>query len=145
MSRGPTTYPRPARTKLSPAELWAREAAAAKRRDLEDRLAQHIHAWGLPTPERELRFDTVRLWRFDFAWPAFGVAAEVEGMTPPGQEPGRHQRMGGYDKDTEKYNAAAAAGWKVLRFTPGQVRSGYAVRMIEDVLTKVSRERGGDR
>jgi len=121
---------------LSPAEVWAREEAAARRRALEDRLAQHIKAWGLPTPEREFRFADGRLWRFDFAWPAFHVAAEVEGITPQG---GRHQRLAGFEADAEKYAEAALAGWTVLRFTGGQVRSGFAVRALERALDQAAR------
>ena len=119
----------------SPAEVWAREEAAARRRALEDKLAQHIHAWGLPTPEREYRFDTVRRWRFDFAWPAFMVAAEVEGLVG-GCAGGRHQRSTGYEADAEKYNAAQLAGWRVLRFTAGQIRRAEAIRSIEIALQK---------
>lgn len=132
---------RPARKperELSPQEFWAREEAAARRRALEEKLAFHIHAWGLPAPEREYRFDERpdrRRWRFDFAWPAFKLAAEVEGLTAQG---GRHQRIGGFEADAEKYAEAARAGWQVLRFSPGQVRSGYAVRLVQDVLAKRS-------
>jgi very-short-patch-repair endonuclease len=133
--RRPTRKPE---REASPAEIWAREEAAARRRGLEDRLAQHIKAWGLPTPEREYRFDPVRLWRFDFSWPSFMVAAEVEGLTPQG---GRHQRLSGFQRDAEKYTAAALAGWTVLRFTAGMVRSAYAVRAIQTALERASAAR----
>lgn len=116
---------------LTMGEIVAREEAAAKRRALEDRLAQHIKAMQLPIPEREYRFDPVRRWRFDFCWPAFRLAVEVEGLTPAG---GHHQRMAGYEGDLDKYNAAAAAGWQVLRFTGTHVRTGAAIRRIEDAL-----------
>jgi very-short-patch-repair endonuclease len=122
----------------SAAELWAREEAAAKRRALEDRLALHIKSFGLPIPEREYRFDEVRRWRFDFCWPEFKLAVEVEGLLPEG---GRHQRMAGYEKDLDKLNAAAAAGWQVLRFTGTHVRTGAAVRRIEDALKAASERR----
>jgi hypothetical protein len=123
--------PRSRHRRLTPAELWARENAAAKRRALEDRLAFQIQAFGLPIPEREYRFDQVRRWRFDFAWPTFKLAIEVEGLT---WEVGRHQRVAGYEADLDKYNAAAAAGWQVLRFTATHVRSGAGIRKIEDAL-----------
>lgn len=121
------------RGRKDPAELWRQAEAAAKRRALEDKLAQHIHAWGLPTPEREYRFHSTRGWRFDFAFVGFMVAVEVEGITPTG---GRHQQVAGFESDAEKYAEAAAAGWVVLRFTGRQVRSAYAVRMIEQVLQR---------
>jgi len=124
------------RRHLSVAEWLAREEAAAKRRALEDRLAFQMKAWGLPEPEREYRFDPTRRWRFDFAWPQYKLAVEVEGVTWAG---GRHQRVSGYEADAEKYNAAAAAGWKVLRFTGTHVRSAAAVRRIEDALNAAAR------
>ena len=113
--------------------MWATAAAAAKRKQWEELLAWQIKARGLPTPEREYRFDSVRGWRFDFAWRPFMVAAEVEGVTHDG---GRHQRMAGFEADCEKYNAAAEAGWCLLRFSQAKVKSGYAVRAIERMLEK---------
>lgn len=130
MSRGALTGPRRSRQlrrEPSPAETWAREAAASKRRALEDRLALQIRAHGLPTPEREYRFDDVRRWRFDFAWPDFRVAVEVDGAI---WSAGRHNRGAGYEADAEKLNAAAALGWRVFRYTGTHVRTGWAVNEI---------------
>jgi very-short-patch-repair endonuclease len=93
----------------------------------EELLALQIAAAGLPAPEREHRFHPTRRWRFDFAWPDRLVAVEVEGGIWRG---GRHTRGTGYCRDVEKYNAAALAGWTVLRVTPEMVRSGEAVRMV---------------
>lgn len=64
--------------------------------------------------EKEYKFHPDRFWRFDFAIPAVKIAIEFEGIT---SDKSRHTTMGGYTGDTEKYNAAAAAGWKVLRYT----------------------------
>jgi hypothetical protein len=120
----------------TPAELWARAEAEAKRRELEDTLAFQIKVMQLPLPEREYRFDPDRLWRLDFAWVPFKLAAEVEGLVPSWLSPqgGRHQRIAGYEGDIEKYNAAAAAGWKVLRFSSTHVVRGEAIRRLEDAL-----------
>jgi very-short-patch-repair endonuclease len=66
----------------------------------------------MPTPNVEWRFDTVRKWRFDYAWPVQKVAVEIDG----GQwrvGGGRHNT----DADREKLNSAACAGWCVLRFS----------------------------
>ncbi len=46
---------------------------------LEDLLERHIKRTGLPKPAREYRFHRERRWRFDFAWPDYKVAVEVEG------------------------------------------------------------------
>ena len=67
---------------------------------------------GLPQGEREYRFHPKRRWRFDWAWPDRKLAVEVDG----GQwvkRGGRHNS----DKDREKLNAAAVAGWRVVRFS----------------------------
>jgi very-short-patch-repair endonuclease len=65
-----------------------------------------------------------RRWRFDFAWPALRLAVGVEGGT---WTAGRHSRGAGYEADCEKYAAALIDGWRVLRVTTGQVRSGAAI------------------
>ena len=98
---------------------------------LEAALALHIRAAKLPEPEREYRFDPVRRWRFDFAWPAQKVAAECEGGTYSG---GRHTTGAGFEKDTEKYNAAVLQGWRVLRFTGHAIKAGTALATIETIL-----------
>ena len=66
--------------------------------------------------QAEYRFDTVRKWRFDYAWPSQRVAVEIDGgqWAPNG---GRHSR----DSDREKLNHAAAQGWRVLRFSTQQL------------------------
>jgi very-short-patch-repair endonuclease len=92
-------------------------------------LISQLHAAGLPEPEVEFKFDAKRGWRFDFAWPDAKVAVEVEGGTQL-QGGGRHNRAQGYEKDCEKYNAAAIAGWLVLRFTTRQVANGKALSYI---------------
>lgn len=66
---------------------------------------------------RELQFakDAGRRWRMDFAWQAQRVYVEIDGGTWTG---GRHTRGAGIEQDAEKENAAAAQGWRRLRFTP---------------------------
>jgi very-short-patch-repair endonuclease len=101
--------------------------------DLEATLALHIRACGLPEPTREFRFHPRRRWRFDFAYPVERLAVEVEGGTWTG---GRHSRGEGFESDCHKYNAAALAGWRVLRFTAAMVEDGTAVRQIEEALRR---------
>lgn len=65
----------------------------------------------IPAPKSEYRFLETRRWKFDFAWPEFGIALEVEGS--PGM--GRHTRPAGFLADCDKYNTAAMLGWFVFR------------------------------
>ncbi len=103
--------------------------------DIEDLLERHIRLTGLPAPAREYRFHPRRRWRFDFAWPLYRVAVEVDGGI---YSRGRHVRGSGFEKDAEKRNAAVIAGWQVLHFTPRQIKSGSAVRLIETLMRTVS-------
>ena len=80
---------------------------------------------------KEYKFHPRRKWKFDFAWPLFRVAVEIEGGTWIG---GRHVTGAGYAKDCEKYNAAALAGWFVFRFTSDMVSSGSALETITEAI-----------
>ena len=97
----------------------------------EEMLEGHIKLAGLPEPAREYRFHPKRRWRFDFAWPLRKVAAEVDGGI---YSRGRQVRGRGFERDAEKRNAAVMAGWRVLHFTPRQVKSGAAVQAIESLM-----------
>lgn len=90
-------------------------------------------ALGLPKPELEHRFHPERRWRFDLAWPDRLIGVEVDGGV---WSRGRHTRGAGFEKDCEKLNEAALLGWRVLRFTPGQIKRGEAIRTLERVFAK---------
>jgi len=62
----------------------------------------------------EYRFDSKRKWRFDLAIPEHLTGIEYEGLYC---KKSRHTTMSGFNGDIEKYNAAAAKGWTVLRYT----------------------------
>ena len=64
--------------------------------------------------QEEYRFHPQRRWRFDWCIESLKVAFEYEGIY---SQQSRHTNRNGYSKDTEKYNAAAALGWKVFRYT----------------------------
>lgn len=115
---------------MTPAEL-ARLMKRMERTKLEDLFAAQVQAHGLPAPLREVRFHPSRDWRFDFAWPDHRLAVEVEGGE---YVRGRHQRVGGFQRDTQKYNEAVMLGWRVLRFPGSRVKSGEAVNTVAQVL-----------
>ncbi len=104
-------------------------------------LTLHLVAKGLPAPVHEHRF-CARRWRFDMAWPTQMIACEVDGGTWTG---GRHVRPRGYEADCEKLNEATALGWAVFRFTSAQVASGYAVALLERVLSGAAESAGACR
>ena len=108
-----------------------------------DRSDQFCHLWSLlapnqPQPEREYRFAPPRRWRFDCAWPALGVAVEIEGVVFSGK--GRHQTAKGLEADCEKYNTATLLGWRLLRFTQVDLRNEPAW-VVESVTTLLAQQR----
>ena len=98
---------------------------------LEDELAAQMRLCHLPEFVRELRFHDSRMWRFDFAWPQFMVAVEVEGGI---WNNGAHVRGKHVSSDCEKASEAAIAGWRVLRVTGDQIKAGKALNWIERAL-----------
>lgn len=93
--------------------------------------AYHMLAPGYPEPIAEYRFHATRLWRFDFAFPTFYLAVEIDG--------GQWRRNGGRhntDGDREKLNAAAVLGWRVLRFSGEMLKANPAacVQAVIDAL-----------
>jgi len=103
----------------------------------EEALALHIRAHKLPKPSREYRFrPTGRRWRFDYAWPELALAVEVEGGTWGKKKKSGHTTGSGFEKDCEKYNAAALDGWAVLRYTTKMVMDGRAIDQIEKTIQR---------
>ena len=116
---------------------------------LEESLALQLRALKMPVCEREFRFHPRRRWRLDFAWPELKIAAEVEGgCETHGMKrivngkvttlKSRHLTVTGFREDCCKYNAAAALGWRVLRFSGAMIKSGEAIEQIEAVFRKVA-------
>jgi len=77
-----------------------------------------MFAPALPRPTPELEFDKhiKRRHRFDWAWPEYRIAVEVDG----GQWSKRGGRHAG-DADREKTNIAASLRWLVFHFSPDQL------------------------
>lgn len=122
---------------------------------LEAELALQIRAAKLPDPEPEYRFGAMaaggpgkglrqRLadadlkdWRFDFAWPDLMLAVEVEGGAWIG---GRHNRGTGFLEDLKKYGAAQRLGWTIYRTAGELIKSGEALRTIEQLIQATERK-----
>ena len=100
--------------------------------DLEDELIGQLRLVGVEEPVREHGFALPkRRWRFDLSWPNLKVAAEVDGGSWSG---GRHTRGDGFEKDCEKFNTAAIAGWTVIHCTGKMVKDGRALDFIQRAL-----------
>lgn len=85
----------------------------------------------LPPFEREYRFDMERRFRFDFAWPDLKVAVEIDGGIFNG---GAHSNPLNILRDMTKNNLAVANGWKVLRYTPSDVKCGLAIAGVKALI-----------
>lgn len=93
-------------------------------------LATHLKACKISF-EQEYKFHPTRKWRADFFITGTKILVEVEGGIWSG---GRHTRGKGYLGDMEKYNEAAMMGYTVLRFSTEQVKSGLALKKIEQLV-----------
>jgi len=69
------------------------------------------HGYELRT---ELKFHQARKFQFDYAIEELKIAIEYEGLM---SKKSRHTTIGGYSKDTDKYNLALGLDWKVIRVT----------------------------
>lgn len=93
--------------------------------EIEELFALQARAVGL-APSRQVRVTQGRRWAWDFA--IGPLLIDIQGGT---WIAGRHSRGAGYQNDCDKANAATLAGYKVLRFTAQDVKSGKAINMIE--------------
>lgn len=101
---------------------------------------------GFPRPKPEHKFHPDRKWAFDLCWvDGFKVAFEREGgiwrriPCKCGKSLNvyisRHRSPEGYEKDLDKYNAAASMGYLIVRGTARSIQDGRAAKQLIDVLT----------
>lgn len=93
-----------------------------------------------PPLEREIRFDKVRKFRFDFAHIPTKIGIEVDGAIWTG---GRHTRGSGFSGDCEKINLAQLNGWRVFRFT-GIMMDNDPVKHLGPVIELIRKEAPGE-
>jgi len=103
---------------------------------LEAKFVWQMKVTNVPTWVEEYRFDPLRRWRFDFAWPALMLAVEIDGGE---YIQGRHFRPRGVAADLEKMLAADRQGWTVLHYLGSDVKSGHAIADLELWLAKAGR------
>lgn len=98
---------------------------------LEDTLFMQIKLAQLPMPVREFRAIKGRRFKWDFAWEEHRLLVEVQGGTfMPGKS--AHSSGVGVNRDCEKANLATLNGWRILSFDSKQVKSGQALRWLQE-------------
>ena len=75
-------------------------------------------------PQYRFAADDGRAWRADFAFLAARVLVEIDGGI---WTRGAHGRPTDIVRNMRKQNHAARMGWRTLRFSPEDVRSGLAL------------------
>lgn len=139
-------------TEVIPASEWAGRVKRSKSESLHEKFAFACKVRRMPDPVTELQFakEIGRRWKFDFAWPQFMLAVELEGLVilPMYSKPtrdaqrrfvvmGRHASPDGIKEDMEKYNAAVFLGWHVLRFEQDAIKSDEAASTTFRVLHRL--------
>lgn len=91
---------------------------------------------GLPQPQTEYQFHPKRKWRADYAWPGQRLILEVEGgvWAATNGTKSRHFTGTGALKDMEKYNEAAALGFRILRVQPKDLLKQSTIELIRKSL-----------
>jgi very-short-patch-repair endonuclease len=100
---------------------------------IEQTLAFQCIADGLTEFEQEYQFDAKRKYRLDLAFPSQRVGIEIEGGI---WAKGAHSRPIGIERDMEKGNLLVLSGWRVLRYTPNQVKNGEAIEGLKELLIR---------
>lgn len=124
-------------------------AGTLKQDGPEELFARQCRSYRLPAFVTQLRFAKAigRQWRFDFAWPQYRVAVEIEGLCVMPRcrrcyprelvVLGGHASIQGIKRDIDKYNAAIGLlDWRPLRFQQKDIRPGHAINMTMRVLAR---------
>lgn len=93
-------------------------------------LLRQIKAVGLPTPQRYFKPIPDRDYSTDIAYPATMLLIEVDGGT--WMKKSGHSGAG-KERDCHKDALALILGYKTLRVTPSQIKSGFAIDCIEKI------------
>ena len=85
---------------------------------------------------KEYQFDPNRKWRFDYAWPAYMLAVEIDGFG------GGHQTPKAMARDNEKANGAMDLGWTLYRYCSAQLGSKLGVELAVEQVARTFLVRG---
>jgi very-short-patch-repair endonuclease len=81
--------------------------------------------------QQEYRFNPQRRYRLDLAIPPLKLGIEIDGAI---FSQGAHSRPLGILRDMEKANLLVLSGWRVLRYTPAQVKAGEAIDGLKQLI-----------
>lgn len=99
---------------------------------LEQTFVWLLKAHNLSLPEREVRLNPERRWRYDFVWKKEKLIIELEGGV---WQMAGHQHPLNFIANCEKYNWAVVNGYKLLRYTTANLND--SVKDIKNILKNV--------
>lgn len=111
----------------------------SKQKNLESQLASRMQQDNdIPRWEKNYKFNRpTNSMEFDFAWPEYKVAIEVDGGQWS-QNTG-HNSGAGVERDSRKSNYAALQGWLLLRFVTDHIEKQldqYTIPTIREALSQ---------
>ena len=128
--------------KQSALKTPTKSSAPSLKSKLEERFLGALLLAGLPKPVRGHPGIPGRKYEFDFAWPGYMVAVEIEGgigwEADGTVKKSRHSMPEGYSEDCRKYNLGQLHGWIVLRFTTLMLKEqeiGACLTILENALS----------
>jgi very-short-patch-repair endonuclease len=97
----------------------------------EQTLAYQCLSDGLPPFVQNFIFNSQRKYEIDIAWPMHKVGVEIQGGV---FTRGAHGSPMAILRDMDKSNLLVLDGWRVLRYTPTEVKHGKAMFGIKKLL-----------
>ncbi|EMT0931060.1 hypothetical protein ABT260_003036 [Acinetobacter baumannii] len=89
--------------------------------------------------EKKFQFKSTKHWRFDFHLIEHRILVEIAGGPWSG---GRKGKLSNKAWSLDRYDQAEEMGYKIERFHPDSVLSGYVINWIKDELARI--EDGAD-
>ena len=126
------------KTKKRPPKTKARSKplpkAKVKYLEAEETLFQQLEEFAIGY-ERKFQFKITKHWRFDFHIVKKRLLIEIAGGPWSG---GRGGKLANKAWSMERYDDAEELGYRIMRFEPDQVESGYALQWIQEQLKEKS-------
>ena len=108
-----------------------KQLSDSHKKRFEQRISNALRLAGMSF-HQEYRFDSKRMFRFDFAFPDQKIAIEFEGGVFSAKKSGHTSGMG-YFNNCDKYNLATLLGWRILRYTSKHLDNNGEFKIPDDV------------